>query len=173
MPTRQDLYLGPLDIIELTSLRDPVPAQVSIPSEIANRHHNLMAGWGRPNMSRGMYLRTTGSTSWVVPLRVPPGVLLMDMTLLVWGRGTATITTAADATGVELVGLSGDGVSLYELGTAGPLDASEGATSGRAVQVVAAESWAFQNVDVTVSLSTSAEFGIAEIVWRPVVQRRA
>jgi hypothetical protein len=97
----------------------------------------------------------------------------MDMTLLVWGRGTATITTAADATGVELVGLSGDGVSLYELGTAGPLDASEGATSGRAVQVVAAESWAFQNVDVTVSLSTSAEFGIAEIVWRPVVQRRA
>jgi hypothetical protein len=172
MATRQDSFLGDMNVIELTTLRDPVPAQVAIPSEIANRHHNLMAGWGRPNMSRGMYLRATGATSLVVPLRVPPGVTLMDATLLVWGTGSATLTTAADATGTTLSGQGADVGDFYELGTAGPIDASEGATSRRAIQVVASESWAFTDIDVTLAIATATEFGVAGIVWRPVVQRR-
>lgn len=175
MAPRQDVYI-PL-LAGLTTLRDPVPAQVSIPAEIANRHHTLVAGFGRPNQSRGMYLRATSNTTWTVPLRVPQGVTLMDATLLVWGRGTVTLTTSADATGSQLTGIgttTTDPLELYTLSTAGPIDPSEGATSGRAFQAVAAESWDFQNVDVTFTVTVAGgdEFGLAEVIWRPVVQRR-
>lgn len=175
MATRQDyLSFYPLLGLEIVSLRDPVVAQVVLPAEIANRHHSLMAGWGRPPQSRGMHLRATGSTTWTIPLRVPPGMTLMDLTLLCWGTGEVTFTTSADATGTTLTGQgAADAQQLYELTTAGPIDASEGAASRRALQVVAGESWDFSNIDITASVTTTTEFGIAEIIYRPVVQQRA
>lgn len=174
MATRQDyLSFYPLLWLELVSLRDPVVAQIVLPAEVANRHHSLMAGWGRPPQSRGMYLRATGATTWTIPLRVPPGMTLMDMTLLCWGTGSVTFTTSADATGTTLTGQGpADAQQLYELTTAGPIDASEGADSRRALQVVAGESWDFANIDITATVATSTEFGVAEIIYRPVVQQR-
>lgn len=175
MTTRQDYtFSGPVAGAETTTLVDPVRADVVLAATIANRHHDLMASWGNPASGRGMYYRATGSGSIVIPCRVPPGVELMDVSLLAWGSGTITLTTSADATGTQLWCLTGESEELAEwLATGGPIDPAGGAGTGRAFQAVASESWDYQDVDVTVTFgSVVNEVGLLGVWWRPVRQRR-
>jgi hypothetical protein len=174
MPVRQDQPVVFVGIQELATLTDPVIAGVDLVANIAHRHHDMMAGWGRPDRACGMYHRATGSGSIIIPCRVPPGVEEMDIALLVWGIGRAKLTCATDATGTFLRSLNLPTPQLAEwVETGGPIDSSEGPESGRALTVSASAVWAFQDINITVDIDdVNGEFGIAGVWWRPIRQLR-
>jgi len=174
MPVRQDQVHSFVAREELAAFVDPVIAEVNLVATIAHRHHDMMAGWGRRDRACGMYHRATGSGFIVIPCRVPPGIEEMDVALLVWGIGRAKLTCSTDATGTYLRSINRPSPQLTEwVETGGPIDASEGPESGRALTVSATTVWDFQNIGVRVDIDeVSGEFGIAGVWWRPIWERR-
>jgi len=175
MAVRQDTILGAVDIADIITLRDPVTAEVTLVGTIANRHHDMMAGWGRPDNARGMYYVATGTATIVIPCRVPPGVEVMDLSLLLYGEGTIKATCATDGTGGLLTSSALPATAEFAswVGTAGPIASSEGFESGRAITVSASPVWSFQDIDVTLEIaSVVGSLGILGVWWRPVRQRR-
>ena len=165
-----------LDRIPLVGLDDLVVARAGLLRQVAERQHALLSGWGGPPQARTLQIQATnGATaSRVVSYRVPPGVTHANVSLLLEGRGTATLTTAADTTGTQLRNsedvdsLNGDVAQWHA--TEGVYDATEGAESGRALQLVSAAAWSHQDVDVTVAIDAEAsmDFAIWAAVFRPV-----
>lgn len=165
-----------LDRRSLGRLDDLVPARVTLLRQVVTHQHTLMSGWGGPPQARSLYIPavTGGTASQVVSYRVPPGVTHADVSVLMQGRGTVTLTTSADATGTKLRCVSFfdnfDSENAQWYSTEGVMDSTEGAESGRALQLVSAESWAHQNVDVTVALDASGVDNLQTwaLVFRPV-----
>jgi len=142
-----------LDIADTTQLLDLAPARAS---SLPRQQHALMSGWGGPPQCRSWIAPSPsgGSDTYVISYRVPPGVTEVDVAVLMYGDGTVTFTTSADATGTRLrtVGQPGGNEVLESArwyGTAGTLDTDNGAESGRALIVRSAVAWEWTDVNIT------------------------
>ena len=164
-----------LDRRSMAPLDDLVPARVSILRQIANHQHSLLSGWGGPPQARTcIIIAENGATaSQVIGYRVPPHVTHADVSLLMQGHGTVTLTTSADATGTTLRSVSQlEDAALQNMAwtsTDGVND-DESAESGRALKLVTAAATSHQDVDVTVALDASGtdDLHLWAIVFRPV-----
>lgn len=157
------------------ALADMTPARASILRETAALQHSLMSGWGGPPQCRAFVrlVENGASASTVASYRVPPGVTHTDVAVLMQGRGTVTLTTSVDTVGTVLRCAT----LASEVG-ANPALATWYSTQGvdddeldaRALRLVSAESWAHQNVDVTVTLDASGSDDLATwaLIFRPV-----
>lgn len=160
-----------VDLIDLYALRDMAPALVDYLRMIRARQHALMSAWGGPAVCRSMGLTSSGATSWTVPIAVPPGVTDVGLDLLCHGSAIITITTSADATGTELRAVAPNGAGADTpvwVSTGGLAPSSAGASSGRAVTVLSAVSWAWSDVDLTIAVTDVASFGLLALETRPI-----
>ena len=163
-----------LDLVDTAGVRDLRPAETSLLANIDTRQLALMSAWGNPPIARSCYLKATGSTTWTVPLRVPPGVTEMDLAFLSWGLGSIAVTCSADAVvGTKLYSIRPVDESLPEwVRTSGAVDPAGGSTSARSLTVSASVVWSYQDIDLTVTIADiTTECGILGIVsspvWRP------
>jgi hypothetical protein len=175
----EPLFAPDLDITTIVAVRDMAPAFIDYLRTIRARQHALMSGWGGPARCASVNLLTSIDYTWTVPISVPPGVTEMDFALLAYGAGTITLTCSADATGTQLIvvapvdGGTVDAESATWIGTGGPLSASLGAASGRAVTVRATNAWTWIDVDLTVAATSVADrLGILAIETHPVHRSR-
>lgn len=158
----RDQLTGPsLDQITAQRLTDFAPAAVGLLGAIDHRQHALMTGWGGPFTARFCGLLSTGS--YTVPYRVPPGVDWVQVVSLLAGDTKVVYTTMADAQGTtvrsitEFVTASGGGawdrVSEVVSGPP-PTNADTADTSPARALKVATASWDWQDVDVTIAVSS-------------------
>jgi hypothetical protein len=154
-------------------LVDIEPARVWILHEIHQRQHSLMSRWGGPGCWIGM--NADESDTVTVPIRVPPGVTEMDLTLMVSGVGDVTITSTNDNTiGSRLVWLmEGDALTQsHSISTAGEIDSSNGANTGRAVTVSGSVSWTWQTERLTFTITAGGPGTIRGVMLRPIHKAR-
>lgn len=160
-----------VDLIDLYAVRDMAPALVDYLRMIRSRQHALMSAWGGPAVCRSLGLTSSGSTTWTVTVRVPPGVTDLGLALLCHGSAIITITTAADATGTELRSVAPNDAGAetptwVSTGTVAP--SSAGASSGRAVTVLSSASWTWSDVDLSIAVADVSSVGLLAIETRPV-----
>ena len=150
-------WFHPLDRNDERQIADMKTARaIDLPHE----QHALMTGHGGPPQGRACYITATRTVS----VRVPPGVTDMDIEMWASCDGTndesyVVFTSGVDAVGTKfnLVGGEESDVSMAQrYKTGGAIDSGIGAHSGRALTVRAAAAWEFSNVDVTVTVNTSA-----------------
>jgi hypothetical protein len=173
--SRDAAWTPSVDLLDTARLDDVVRAKVGLLADIDQRHHALMTQAGNPDRSMSVYLRATGSTSWVLPIRVQPGVTDMDIQLQAFGAGRLLMTTSADAVGSALWALTPQDVGRAEyVSTGGLIDAAEGPESGRAVTVLAAVAWDYTNVDLTISVdNVVTALTVVEVILSPIWRPRS
>lgn len=174
---REPLFGPALDTLDAGRLKDPAVAGIALLQQVDLRQHALMTGWGWPPCACTFYLGTTGAATAVFPVRVPPGVTDIDVSLLLAGFGTVVVTSAVDAVGTSFTCMNGTNAVAAgadaELGewfeSGGPMPSSYGATSGRAVTVASSPSWDPQDVDLTFTVSgVTTAFTILALEIRPI-----
>lgn len=168
--TRPALGAPSLDSQEPGRLRDLVLAQVALLQSVDTNQHALMSAWGGPAICHNFYATPTGNATYTATFRMPPGVTDCDVSLLLGGIGIVTITTAADSTGTALSTTSGYQPEFADwVSTGGVAPTSAGATSGRAVTVASSASWAWADVDFTLTVTgVSGTLYILAIELRPI-----
>jgi len=156
-----------LDLVEGFVWPDMVPAKVGF---LPNLAHALMTAWGGPPVAHATYLRATGTTTFTVPLALPPGVELASLDVLLWGTGRVLFTTADDAVGTAFTAVGGGDATYAEWQRgAGEIDDSIGPDSGRALLMAAPYQWAWSTAYVTIAFSdVVSECGILALVVRPI-----
>lgn len=168
------VFAPEVDLVGIVPVVDFAPARVSYLRDAATRQHAVMSAWGGPPVCRSVYFSATGPTTTYITIRVPPGVTDVDVAVLVWGIGTLTITTSADATGCAFtqgaaVDADVDEESAVWLSTGGVQSTAAGAGSGRALTVAASASWVWQDVDLTLDVTAvTTRFGLLAIETRPI-----
>lgn len=148
-----------VDVDDPIGLIDPQQALVALLKQVELRQHSLASEWGGPPRCMTEVLKATGATSTVITVSVPPGVTDLDIAMLLAGTGTVVVTSSVDATGTQFVSdnnaaaptTDAEVASWFQ--TSGALPTSAGATSGRAVTVASSASWAWQDVDLTITVS--------------------
>ena len=135
-----------LSLIAAIVLTGFAGAAIAYPREARNRQHALMTGWGGPPICRSYYLSTTTDTTRSVTLHLPPGVTQVYVGLLAWGNGSITVTTSADGTGTVF--------TLVGPVDTGAMDEESAAwvLGGRPVTVASSASWAWADVDFTLTV---------------------
>lgn len=164
-----------VDVDDPIRLLDPCPALVAWLRLIEQRQHSLMSKWGGPPRCYTEIIKATGATSTVLTVSIPPGVTDCDIAVRMAGTGTLVITSGADATGTQMKcdNNAGAPTTDAELGqwfqTGGYLPTSAGAASGRAVTVASSASWAWQDVDLTLTISAvTSSLTILAIEIQPI-----
>lgn len=158
----RDQLPGPsLDQITAQRLTDFAPAELGLLKAIDQRQHALATEWGGPATAR--FLGAPGTGTYTVPYRVPPGVEWVQVTSMIAGDTKVVYTTVADAQGTtaraitEFVTASGGGpwdrVSTVVSGPP-PANSSTADTSPSRALKVATVSWDWQDVDVTIVVSS-------------------
>lgn len=161
-----------LDLADPSPLLDLAIARASL---LPREQHALMSGWGGPPQCRAcMFVAENGaSNTYTISYRVPPGVTDVDVAALLYGDGTLTLTTSADATGTRMrsVGAS-DNVSegAVWVTTNGSLDDDNGAESGRALTMRAAVAWTWVDTDITVVIDAagSDDLYLWALTFKPI-----
>lgn len=173
MATRE-APLIPLDFsAPLSSFQRPGPATTGLLADIDIRQLSAMTDGGNPPQVRSCYLRATTTTSWTVPLWVPPGCLTMDFAFLAWGIGKIALTSSTtDTTGFSLlIRNPGDEENAIWYRTAGIVDSAAGATTGRALTVRSAIGWTYSALSLSLTISdVDTECGIVAYATLPVWQ---
>lgn len=164
-----------VDVDDPIGMLDPQPAVVSLLKLIEAKQHSVMSAWGGPPRCLTEVLKATGATSTVLTVSIPPGVTDVDIAVLLAGTGTLVITSTADATGTQFVSDNNaaapttDAEMASWFQTSGALPTSAGATSGRAVTVASSSSWAWQDVDLTLTVSAvTSSLTILAIEIQPI-----
>lgn len=166
-------YAPSLDLLGTSTIRDLQPAYASLLWEIDRRQWALATGWGGPPqwVVTDWFAGGTTETHYA-PCRVPPGVGAVDLWFLVRGRGKLTITSSADATGSILRTSGGEELGQGRiLRTSGQLSTVVGASTSRAVDVVAspAMAWAYADDDVLeVEMDGTADFAVDGYMIIPI-----
>lgn len=171
---KQPAFLG-LDRFDITPRNEVIGASLDLLLNAEARQHAIMTKHGGAPYFLDIVIVATGGTSVIVPAWIPPGVLYCDLALCLFGMGNVTATCAADATGTKLTTRGDTAVAMAELGewvgTSGILSDSLGAESGRAIQVASAVSWAWQQVDITLTIShVTTRCGIVGGLLTPIHQ---
>ena len=150
----------------------PGPATTGLLADIDERQLSLMTAGGNPPQVRSCYLRATTTTSWTVPLYVPPACMEMDFAFLSWGIGKITVTSSVDTTGFSLLCRNpGDEENAIWLRTAGVIASAAGASSGRALTTRSAIGWTYTSQSLTLTIdNVDTECGIVAIATLPAWQ---
>lgn len=149
-----------VDVDDPIGLSDPTPALIAYLRLIEQKQHALMSAWGGPPRCMTEIIKATGASSTVLTVSIPPGVTDIDIAVLLAGTGTLVITSTADATGTQFISDNNAGAPTTDAemaswyATSGYLPTSAGAASGRAVTVASSASWAWQDVDLTLTTSS-------------------
>lgn len=139
---------SPLDGQSEYKITDLALARIATLADVSEYQHQLATEWGGPQTSVSIQMRDGGTTysggkynpvskTYVLAIQVPPGVRFVNLRALVSGRSKVTITTDYDATGSILSWSVGSSRSLNQaewIETVGPMAASAGASSKRAVE---------------------------------------
>lgn len=158
---REQLFGPPIDKLYSPIISDYAPAEIGLLREIDQRQHALATGWGGPPTYR--YNGSFGTITFVVSYRVPPGVEWVQVTSVLAGDTKVVYTTSADAQGTtarcitEFVTASGGGAwdRVSTIVSGPPPDAASTAdTSPSRALKVATASWDWQDVDITIAVSS-------------------
>jgi len=153
------VYAGSDRTTEAAPVLDPTAARSHLLEAADSTAHAAATAGGADPMWCGVYL-TEGQTGYV-RIRVPPGVTECDLSILVAGSGSVTITSGSDSMGSTLTWDTQAAISLTHAGTiktVGVLDASDpdvDADSGRAVTVRSSVAWAWADEVLTIVSSSS------------------
>jgi hypothetical protein len=150
------VYAGSDRTTEAAPVLDPTAARSHLLEAADSTAHAAATAGGADPMWCGVYL-TEGLTGYV-RIRVPPGVTECDLSILVAGSGSVTVTSGSDSTGSTLTWDTQAAISLTHAGTVetvGVLATSAGAASGRAVTVRSSVAWAWADEVLTI-VSSSA-----------------
>lgn len=162
-----------LDRYDITERVDPLPANLSLLVNAERRQHALMTGYGGAPIFLDVASTQTGAANLRIPARIPPGVTYCDVAMRLFGIGTFTLTSAVDATGTQMTSRGDTATGVQEHGewrwTSGILSSSLGAASGRAIQVVSSVSWTWQDVELTLAISSvTTRCGILGAMLLPI-----
>lgn len=153
-------------------LTAPSPASFSQLIVARDRQHALMTGEAALAKSVSFAIETGVSNAYTLTVRFPPSCLWADIGIYAYGKGTVLVTSPSDAVGTRWV------VSTETSGwehaawhwSGGPRPSTDGADSGRAIQVGTVENWSWQSVDLTVDVSAvTTGLGILAVVVAPVL----
>lgn len=151
---------------------NPRPAEFGELLIAHDRQHTLMTSWAAAAHYITFALETGAPATKTVTTRIPPSCTWLDLGVLVYGKGAITVTSAVDAVGT-LFRVTTDTVGGEHAAwqwTIGPTPDTNGAESGRSIQVATTASWQWTSVDLTFTFADiTTGVGIFGVVVAPVL----